>query len=99
MNKFEELSFNVEALYHAIREDKKFFSSIHNFVEKFHDVTTVKADMSKKEELKFFAQKIEDFFAEYRPSPSLDMPYIPPFETSRNDNTVREIYLYGNVNG
>lgn len=92
MNKFEELSFNVEALYHAINEDKKFFSSIHNFVQKLHDATTAKADMAKKEELKFFAQKIEDFFAEYRPSPSSDMPYFPPFETSRNDDTVREIY-------
>lgn len=92
MNKFEELSFNVDALYHAINEDKKFFSSIYNFVQKLHDATTAKASATKKDELKFFAQKIEDFFAEYRPSPSLDMPYIPPFETSKNDDTVKEIY-------
>lgn len=92
MNEFEELKYNVEALYRAIGEDKKFFSPIYDFVEKLREFTTTNTDRAKKKELRFLAQKIEDFFYKYRPSPSLDIPYIPPIQASSNDDTVREIY-------
>jgi len=92
MNKFEELKYNVDALHRAIAENQKFFSPIYNFVEKLYEFMTTRLDGAKKEEIRFLAQKIEDFFSQYRPSPSLDFPYILPTETSLNDDTVREIY-------
>lgn len=90
MNKFEELKFNVEALLHAVKEDRKFFSSIYNFVEKLNSLVTINAGEAKKEEIQFLAEKIEGFFKEYRSSGrSL---YIPPHQTSRSDKTVKDIY-------
>jgi predicted nucleotide-binding protein len=92
MNILEELKFNVEALLHAIKEDKKFFAAIYNFVEKLHELLTVNISVAKKEEVEFFAIKIEDFFSKYRPTRSAGMVYIPPHQTSRSDNTVKDIY-------
>ena len=90
MNKFEELKFNVEALLHAVKEDKKFFASIYNFVEKLNALATNQAHEAKKEEIRFLAQKIESFFNDYRPSGG--GLYIPPQQTSQSDDTVKDIY-------
>lgn len=90
MNRLEELKFNVEALFHAVDQDKKFFSPIYNFVEKLNVLLSTKIVEAGKEELLFLAQKIESFFAQYRPSG--DGLYIPPMQTSMNDDTVKDIY-------
>jgi predicted nucleotide-binding protein len=89
MNMLEELKFNVEALSHAVKEDKKFFAAIYNFVEKLHDLLTVNISNARKEEVEFLSGKIEAFFKDYRPSG--DGLYIPPTQTSRSDNTVKDI--------
>jgi predicted nucleotide-binding protein len=81
---------NVEALFHAVSSDKKFFSSIYTFVEKLHALVVQRPAEARKEELQFSAQKIEDFFREYRPSG--DGFYLPPNQTSQNDATVKEIH-------
>ena len=90
MNKLEELKFNVEALFHAVNEDKKFFASIYNFAEKLNILLTTRISEAKKEEISFLSQKIELFFADYRPSG--DSLYLPPMQTSRNDATVKDIF-------
>lgn len=90
MNKFEELKFNVEALFHAVKEDKKFFASIYNFVEKLNSLVTNEAQEAKKEEIRFLAQKIESFFNKYRPSGRSF--YMPPNQASQSDGTVKDIY-------
>jgi len=90
MNKLEELKFNVEALFHAVNEDKKFFASIYNFTEKLNLLLTTKISEAKKEEICFLSQKIESFFADYRPTGHGF--YFPPMETSRNDDTVKDIF-------
>lgn len=90
MNQFEQLCLNVEALFHAVTVDKKFFSSIYTFIEKLHTSVVQRPAEARKQEIEFFAQKIEDFFREYRPSGG--SLYIPPSETSRNDDTVKEVY-------
>lgn len=94
MNKLEELKFNVEALSHAVKEDKKFFAAIYNFVEKLHVLVTASITNAKKEEIEFLSGKIEAFFKDYRPSG--DGLYIPPSQTSRSDDTVKDIYRLSN---
>jgi predicted nucleotide-binding protein len=89
VNQFEKLCLNVEALFHAVTVDKKFFASIYTFVEKLHSTVIQRPTEARKQEIEFFAQKIEDFFRDYRPSG--DGPYLPPQQTSRNDETVKEI--------
>lgn len=90
MNKFDELKFDVEALLHAVKEDRKFFASIYNFVEKLNTVLTTQAQDAKKEEIRFLSQKIESFFKGYRSSGE-DLN-ISPDQTSMNDSTVKDIY-------
>src|SRR5688572_19170924 len=80
----------VEALFHAVSSDKTFFSSIYAFVDKLHTIVVQRPAEARKEELQFAAQKIEDFFREYRPSG--DGFYLPPNQTSQNDATVKEIH-------
>jgi len=90
MNIIDQLKFNVEALLHAVKEDKKFFAAIFNFVEKLNSLLSINIQDAKKEEIKFLSEKIESFFSDYRPSGGV--PYIPPHETSRSDDTVKDIY-------
>jgi hypothetical protein len=90
MNKFEKLKFYTDALYHAIGEDKKFFAPVHGFIDKLHELTTTKANEVTKEDLRFLAQKVEDFFAKFRPSQGSD--YVPPSQAELNDDTVKGLY-------
>lgn len=89
MNKIEELKYNVEALSHAVKEDKKFFAGIFNFVEKLTKLVSTNRGDASQQELYFLAKKIEEFFSKYRSSSGL---YIPPSQTSRVDSTVRDIH-------
>ncbi len=89
MNQFEELKYNSDALFHAVKEDKKFFAAIFNFVENLNALLSSKVDVASKQELHFLAKKIEDFFSKYR-STGRGM-YIPPHQTSRADETVKDI--------
>lgn len=90
MNKLEELRFNAEALLHAVKEDKKFFAAIYNFVDKLNSLLTINIQGVKKEEIEFLSGKIEDFFKDYRPSGGT--LYIPPHQTSQSDDTVKDMY-------
>lgn len=90
MNKLEELRFNVEALFHAVKEDKKFFAAIYNFVEKLNTLLTDNIGHAKSKEVEFFAGKIEAFFKDYRPSGG--GLYLPPSQTSQSDDLVKDIY-------
>lgn len=93
MNKIEELKFNADALLHAVKEDRKFFASIYNFVEKLNTLLTSKLQDAKKEEIQFLAKKIESFFNNYRSS---DAFYIPPHQTSQSNETVKDIFRLSN---
>ena len=90
MNQFDKLRLNVEALFHAVSTDKKFFSSIYTFVEKLYSAVVHRPFEARNQEIEFFAQKIEDFFRDYRSSG--DAFYVPPQQASRNDETVKEIH-------
>jgi len=90
VNLLEELRLNVEALYHAVGTDKKFFSSIYTFVDRLHYAVVEHPSEARKQEIAFFAKKIEDFFRDYRPSGG--SLYLPPQQTSSNDDTVKEIH-------
>jgi len=90
MNKLEELKINVQALQHAVSDDKKFFVSIFQFVNEFHKMLNSSSSELSKEKILFLAQKIEDFFDKYRPTG--DGFYMSPVETDRSDDTVKSIY-------
>lgn len=86
----KELQILSEALWEAVKSDLSFFSSIQAFSRKlaeydFSELTT--DDMS---EIQLYSDKIEEFFAKWRPSG--DGLYIPPHQTSNNDDTVKKIY-------
>lgn len=90
MNEFDQLRFNVEAIFHAVKEDRKVFASIYNFVERLNALVTIQVSNAKREDILFLAEKIEYFFSEYRPSGG--EPYMPPHVISRCDKIVRDIY-------
>lgn len=51
---------------------------------------TTRISEAKQEEINFLSQKIESFFADYRSTG--DGFYFPPVQTSRNDDTVKDIF-------
>lgn len=90
MNKIEELQLNVEALYHAVIQDKTFFSSIFTYVEKMHSELQTKSNIISAARLLMFAGKIEKFFSEYRNDG--DGLYLPPSQAWQNDDNVKVIF-------
>ena len=56
MNSLEEIRFNAEALFHAVNQDKKFFSPIYNFVEKLNALLSTKISEAQKEEILFLGR-------------------------------------------
>ena len=86
----KELQILSEALWEAIKTDLNFFSSIQLFSRKLaeYDFSELTDDDIKL--IQLYANKIEDFFSKYRDS---EEPfYVPPNQTSDNDDTVKEIY-------
>lgn len=85
----KELQLLSEALWESVKSDLSFFSPIQVFCKRLAEL-----DFSNEEEVKdsiMYAQKIEDFFEEYRPS--LDsILYFPPPQISKNDKIVKRIY-------
>lgn len=90
MNLLTALKYNIDALSHAIEHDKDFFSPISMFVKKLKSIVDGNPNHSKKSEILFLAEKIESFFSQYRSTG--ETLYLPPSQTSGNDDTVREIY-------
>ena len=61
MNKLKELSYNVEALNHAVNQNADIFSPITSFVKKLNHIVVEKSELVNKDEVLYLAQKIEDF--------------------------------------
>ena len=74
MNKLKELSYNVEALNHAVNQNADIFSPITSFVKKLNHIVVEKSELVNKDEVFYLAQKIEDFIKQYRLTP--DSGYI-----------------------
>ncbi|ENP8324367.1 nucleotide-binding protein [Vibrio vulnificus] len=94
MNKIEELQLNVEALYHAVSQDKAFFSSIFTYVDKMYSELQNKSGSISAARLLMLASKIEKFFSEYR-SDGDDL-YSPPTQAWQNDDNVKAIFKLAN---
>lgn len=83
----KEFQLLAEVLWESVKSDLKFFAPIQVFVKKLADT-----DFTDNYELKdsiVYAEKIEEFFRDYRPSSSI---YLPPAQTSKNQTTVRRIF-------
>lgn len=87
----KELQLLSEALWESVKTNLKFFSSIKSFVQKLAEYNYAELNVS---EVYLCASKIEEFFSKYRPTG--DSLYIPPSETSNNDETVKRIYELAN---
>ncbi len=85
----KELKLLSEALWESVKSDLKFFSPIQVFCKRLAEL-----DFSNESEVKdsiMYAEKIEDFFKRYRPTPNSGL-YIPPQQASKNQTTVKRIY-------
>ena len=88
-----ELKILVSALFRAVNNDKKFFSSILFYVDRINEILNQNQPESNIEEMKILIRKIEEFYSQWRPSGSSEgVFYIPPRQTSDTDKTVQEIY-------
>ncbi len=86
----KEIQLLSEGLWESVKTDLKFFSSIQTFVRKLAEFDFTDLSPESIKELVFYSQKIEDFFDRYRSKG--DGFYIPPNQTSSNDQTVRQIF-------
>lgn len=84
----KELQLLSEALWESVKTDLKFFAPIQVFVKKLSE--TDFTNLESLSEIKMYSDKIEEFFNSYRSSGAFF--YIPPSQTSMNDNTVKKIY-------
>lgn len=89
MNLLQKLKLHTQALADAVKDEKKFFASIIHYVNRLNELTNFTQDEVSQEEFTLLANKIENFFSQYRPSPGV--LYIPPSQTSNLDDTVIEI--------
>ena len=85
----KELQLLSEALWESVKTDLKFFSPIQVFVKKLSEIDFTNPD--NLQDIKMYSEKIEEFFSRYRNAFGRDF-YIPPFQTSTNDTTVKTIY-------
>ena len=85
----KELQLLSEALWESIKTDLKFFAPIQVYVKKLSEVDYT--DSESIQDVKMYSEKIEEFFKRYRNTPGSEF-YIPPAQTSTNDETVKNIY-------
>ena len=89
MNPFEELKLHVGALGVAVETNTEFFASVLHYVRRLKQLVVEPAAPPTQSELRVLAAKIEEFWAQWRPSG--EGVYVPPRETSDTDSTVRQI--------
>ena len=85
----KELQLLSEGLWESVKTDLKFFSSIQTFVRKLSEFDFTELNEESIKELVFYSEKIEEFFDRYRSTG--DDFYIPPNQTSSNDQNVKQI--------
>jgi predicted nucleotide-binding protein len=84
----KELQLLAEALWESVKIDNKFFAAIQVFAKRLAELDF--SDGKSINEAIMYADKIENFFKDYRPSRGV--LYFPPAQTSQNDTTVKRIY-------
>lgn len=87
----KELQVLSEALWESIKTNLLFFSSIQIFAKRLSEFDFTNLKKNDIKELLIYANKIEAFFKDYRSS-GTDL-YVPPHETSSNDETVKSILV------
>lgn len=86
--KIKELQLLSEALWESAKTDLKYFAPIQVFIKKLSEIDY--SNSENFEDLKMCAEKIEDFFRQYRSNSSYDI-YFPPDQIIKNDSTVKRI--------
>mgnify|MGYP003576749308 CR=1 FL=1 len=88
MNPLKELKLHVDALVAAVDANPKFFASVRHYVAQLQQLLAGPKAPTLPE-LQLLIAKIEEFWAQWRPSG--DGFYIPPRETSDSDSTVQRM--------
>lgn len=92
MNLVDELKLHLDALVVVVDEHPKFFVSIKHYVHQLAQLLKSSRERVSKDEFHLLARKIEEFYRQWRPSPSGEgVIYIPPRETADSDSTVVEV--------
>src|SRR3954470_25018452 len=93
MNQLNELRLHIDALSAAVEHNPQFFASIIHYVQRFKELLKIEAEELSQDELKILADRIEDFYSEWRPSatPTPGVLWVPPRETSDTDPVVQRI--------
>lgn len=93
MNLVEEVKLHIDALANVVEQDPTFFASITHYVKQLKELIRAPRECVTKAEFELLTQKIEEFYAKWRPSdhPEPGALYIPPRQTSDSDSTVKEI--------
>ena len=93
MNLVEEVKLHIDALANVVEQDPIFFASISHYVKQLKELIKAPGECVSQAEFKLLTQKIEEFYAKWRPSdyPESGVVYIPPHQTSDSDSTVKEI--------
>ena len=89
MDPLAELKLHVDALTTAVKANPKFFASVIHYMEQLRESLSQGGSPLTYEELKILTDKIEEFWAKWRPSGG--GLYIPPRETSDTDKTVKRM--------
>jgi len=90
MDILEKLQLDVDAVAIAVDADHKFFAAVMHYVKKLQTLAHAPRSETTQEDFQLLAAKIEEFFAQWRPS-SDDSRWFPPRQTRDIDSTVRDI--------
>jgi predicted nucleotide-binding protein len=90
MDILEKLQLGVDAVAIAVNADHKFFAAVMHYVKQLQALAHAPRPETTQEDFQLLATKIEEFFAQWRPS-SGDPSWFPPPQTSDIDSTVRDI--------
>ena len=64
LNEYNKIRYNVESLYGQINSDKKFFSSLINYIYNLKEM--IEQNSFKLDDAEYLIKKIDNFYEEYR---------------------------------
>ena len=92
MTILDELLIHIESLEAVTKEDTKLFAPVVQYIRRLREKLSASRSELTREEIGLICRKLDEFWAKYRPSPrSSGFPYIPPYQMSNSDGTVREV--------
>lgn len=89
LNEYNKIRYNVESLYGQINSDKKFFSSLINYIYNLKEM--IEQNSFKLDDAEYLIKKIDNFYEEYRAIKDSDVLYFEPAIISNSNSIVLDI--------